>query len=78
VIYQVQLEEFLSVIKKLYQFYATFAPSKNKSDATRSSSTYDFVMENQNDKPESFLYHKNGHDLNDLDKLEKYIYQNLY
>jgi hypothetical protein len=63
--YQVQLEEFLSVIKKLYQFYASQAPSlsKNQSDAPRASSTDDFLMENQNDDLESFLYDTNSHDI---------------
>jgi hypothetical protein len=80
-LYQVQLEEFLSVIKKLYQFYATLAPSpsKNKSDAARASSSTadDFLMENQDEELESFLYDTNGQDLNDLDELEKYISEPL-
>jgi hypothetical protein len=77
--YQVQLEEFLSVIKKLYQFYASQAPSpsKNQSDVARASSTDGFLMENQNDDLESFLYDTNSHDINDLDELEKYISEPL-
>jgi hypothetical protein len=79
VLYQVQLEEFFSVIKKLYQFYASQAPSplNNQSDAARASSTDDFLMENQNDDLESFMYDTNSHDLNDLDELEKYISEPL-
>jgi hypothetical protein len=78
-LYQVQLEEFLSVVKKLYQFYASQvpSPSNNQSDAARASSTDDFLMENQNDDLKSFLYDTNSHDLNDLDELEKYISEPL-
>jgi hypothetical protein len=42
-----------------------------------SSSADDFLMENQNDELESFLYDTNDQDLNDLDELEKYISEPL-
>jgi hypothetical protein len=49
-LFQMQLEEFLNVIKKLYQFYASqpHSPSNNQSDAARASSIDNFLMENQN------------------------------
>jgi hypothetical protein len=49
-LYQMQLQEFLNVIKKLYQFYASqpHSPSNNQSDVARASSIDNFLMENQN------------------------------
>lgn len=78
-LYQVQLEEFLSVIKKLYQFYAssTPSPSKNNSGAAGLSTTDDILMETQNAELEIFLYDSANHDLHDLDELEKYMAEPL-
>lgn len=71
-LYQVQLEEFLSVIKKLYSFYASLAPSpsKVKNDATKTSTKGDLI-DNLYDELECFLYDINIHDLDGLSELDQ-------
>ena len=56
--YQVELDEFVSVVKKLYQFYASSAPasSKTKSKAAGPISTADVLMANLDNDLEAFLY----------------------
>jgi hypothetical protein len=73
--YQQQIEDFLSVLKKLYQFYANLAPSleKNNSDEVGTSNTVDDLMETQNDELDCYLYDTNVADLNNLNELEKYM-----
>ena len=87
-LYQVQLEEFLSVIKKIYQFYASKkiyqfyassmpSPSKTKSDATGPTRTDDLSMDDLNDELECFLYEQNSNDLDNLNELDKYMAEPL-
>ncbi|KAK3130001.1 hypothetical protein QOZ80_6BG0487660 [Eleusine coracana subsp. coracana] len=77
--YQVELEELLSVITKLYQFYASLTPSptKNKSDVAGTRNIDDILLDNPDEELENFLYESSGHDNDDLDELDKYMAQPL-
>ena len=77
--YQVELDEFVSVVKKLYQFYASSAPAptKEKSKAAGPSSTADVLMENVDNDLEAFLYSQNQPGMIESNELEKYIAEPL-
>jgi hypothetical protein len=74
-----QFYEFVSVVKKLYQFYASSAPAstKQKSKAASRSSTTDVLMENVDNDLEAFLYSQNQPGMIESNKLEKYIAEPL-
>ena len=77
--YQVELDEFVSVVKKLYQFYASSAPAPTieKSKAAGPSSTADVLMENVDNDLEAFLYSQNQPGMIESNELEKYIAEPL-
>ena len=76
--YQIHLDEFLTVVKNLYQFYAS-SSSKNKSDVNQNEhlSPTDPLAENRNDELESFLYDDHGPDSSDTNELDKYMAEPL-
>jgi hypothetical protein len=78
-LYQVHLEEFVSVVKKVYQFYASSAPisSKAKSNVNEPTNPVDELMGNRNDELESFLYDDCGPDRDGLSELDKYMAEPL-
>ena len=76
--YQIHLDEFLTVVKNLYQFYAS-SSSKNKSDVNQNEhlSPTDPLAENRDDELESFLYDDHGPDSSDTNELDKYMVEPL-
>jgi len=76
--YQIHLDEFLTVVKNLYQFYAS-SSSKNKSDVNQNEhlSPTDPLAENRDDELESFLYDDHGPDSSDTNELDKYMAEPL-
>lgn len=79
--YQVHLDEFIGVVKNLYQFYAAskLSASKTSSDmnANEHASPMDPLAENQDAELESFLYDDSGPDSNILSELDKYMAEPL-
>ncbi|RLN04677.1 activator-like transposable element [Panicum miliaceum] len=73
----VRVDEIVDVIKKLYQFYATFAPSssraKNRSNEPVDVDTSDLLVGNEDEELESYLYESSGPNGDDLNELEKYM-----
>jgi len=78
--YQVHLDKFVSLIKKLYQFYATTAPALalppsvkgNAYDAIRSP-TEDLFAPTHDAELDSFLYDDISGPDPDLNELERYM-----
>jgi hypothetical protein len=75
--YQVELDEFVSVIKKLYQFYASSpnAAIKKKSNAARTSKRS--VMDNVDEDLENFLYSATETVMVDSNEFDKYMAEPL-
>jgi len=76
-LYQVQLDELVSIIKKLYQFYASASPTPSKEKAVSNSKTNDILMEDHDEELDSFLYEGNAHIVDDLNDLDKYMAEPL-
>jgi hypothetical protein len=76
---QLHVDDLVDVIKKLYHFYATSAPSsltsRHKSGATENQDidTADLLLDSGDDELESFLYESSGPDANAMNELEKYM-----
>ena len=77
--YLVKVEEFVSVIKKLYRFYTSSTPasSKGKSIVNEHSTSVDPLMENQDAELESFLYDDCDPDNDGSSELDKYMAEPL-
>ena len=77
--YQVKLDEFVSVIKKLYQFYASSAnaTSKKKSSKTGPSNATDIIMGDVDEDLENFLYSASEPGMVESNELEKYMAEPL-
>ena len=77
--YQVKLDEFVSVIKKLYQFYASSAnaTSKKKSSRTGPSNATDILMGDVDEDLENFLYSASEPGMVESNELEKYMAEPL-
>ena len=74
---QVYVDELVDVIKKLYQFYATAAPSSSRpkggSNDAKNIDTADLLVDNGDDELENFLYESSGHGADDMNELDKYM-----
>ncbi|CAN6182089.1 unnamed protein product [Urochloa humidicola] len=77
--YQILLDEFLSVVKNLFQFYASSKSSHSKSNVNEKapSCPTDPLVENQDADLENFLYNQNGADRNESNELDKYMLESL-
>jgi hypothetical protein len=77
--YQVELDEFASVIKKLYQFYASSpnAAIKKKSNAARTSKRSVMDMDNVDEDLENFLYSATETVMVESNELDKYMAEPL-
>ena len=77
-LYQVHLEEFVSVMRKLYQFYASSAPaSSTKSNVNAPRHSAHMFMGSKKDELESFLYDDLGPDGDGYNELDKYMAEPL-
>jgi hypothetical protein len=47
--YKVHVDDFVRVIRKLYQFYSSCTPSPPKTKTNSNDSAYDILMENEDD-----------------------------
>jgi hypothetical protein len=72
--YQIYLDEFVTVVKNLFQFYDN-SSSKNKSVMIQNEhlNSMDPLTKNRDSKLESFLYDEFGSNCNDWNKLDKYM-----
>jgi hypothetical protein len=74
---QDHVDELVSVIKKLYQFYVIDTPSssrpKSRSDAPKQTDTTDLLVDDGDDELESFLDESSGHDTDAMNELDKYM-----
>ncbi|CAO2202752.1 unnamed protein product [Urochloa humidicola] len=72
----VHVDELVNVIKNLYQFYLTTAPSSSR-PKTRSEhkeiDTADLLVDNVDEELENYLYETSGPDGDDMNELEKYM-----
>jgi len=70
--YQVEVDKFHIVIKKMYRFYATTAPSSSISRAFADAVAVDQIRDNIDEELDSFLYDNEtsglGEESNELDK----------
>ena len=70
--YQVEVDKFHIVIKKMYRFYATTAPSTSISRAFADAVAVDQIRDNIDEELDSFLYDNEtsglGEESNELDK----------
>jgi len=68
--YQVEVDKFHIVIKKMYRFYATTAPSSSISRAFADAVAVDQIRDNIDEELDSFLYETSGlgEESNELDK----------
>ncbi|CAA0821445.1 Unknown protein [Striga hermonthica] len=74
--YQAELDEFVSVVKKLYKFYVNIAASSKKTRegaAPRPSNTTDILMENIDHGLEEFLYEASEPGMVESNELDMYI-----
>jgi hypothetical protein len=74
--YQAELDEFVSVVKKLFNFYVNAQPSSKKSTqgvAPRPSNTADILMGNVDHDLEEFLYEASDHGMAESNELDIYI-----
>ncbi len=77
-LYQVHLEEFVSVMRKLYQFYASSAPaSSTKSNVNDPRHSTHMFVGSKKDELESFLYDDLGPDGDGYNELDKYMAEPL-
>ncbi|CAD6212641.1 unnamed protein product [Miscanthus lutarioriparius] len=79
--YQVELDEFVTVVKKLYNFYVNSAPTSSKKiskgAAPRPSNTADILMGNVDHDLEEFLYDASEPAMVESNELERYIAEPL-
>jgi hypothetical protein len=78
--YQAELDEFLSVVKKLYNFYVSAASSSKKprqGAAPRPSNTADILMGNVDYDLEEFLYEANEPGVVGSNELDMYLREPL-
>jgi hypothetical protein len=82
VCYEVVLDEFLSVVKKLYNFYvisfaATSSKTTNDVDAPTPSNPDDVLVGNVDHNLEEFLYDESKHVVIESNDLERYMLEKL-
>lgn len=75
--YQVQLEEFVTVVKKLYQFYSASKPAASSTTVGVDASPAETLGAKRYSELESFLYEDSGSDGNDLNELDLYMAEPL-
>ena len=79
--YQVELDEFVTVVKKLYNFYVNSATASSKKNskgvAPGPSNTADILMGNVNHDLEEFLYDASKPAMVESNELERYIAEPL-
>ncbi|CAD6219456.1 unnamed protein product [Miscanthus lutarioriparius] len=75
--YQLALDEFICVVKKLYNFYASYAPAPAKKTSSVAapgpSNTADVLMGNVDHDLEEFLYDESEHAMVETNELERYM-----
>ncbi|RLN13279.1 activator-like transposable element [Panicum miliaceum] len=73
------VDELVDVIKKLYQFYVNDAPlssrpkSKSNGPSDMDIDTTDLLVDNGDEKLESYLYESSGPDGDEMNELDKYM-----
>jgi hypothetical protein len=77
--YQIRLDEFVSILKNLYQFYASSQPASSRSDvnANEHISPTDSLVENQDTELENFLYDDCGTNGSGSNELDRYMAESL-
>jgi hypothetical protein len=70
--YQVELDNFVSVMKKLYQFYASSVSVTSKKKTTGPSIASDVLMGDVDKDLENFLYSESEHSVTESNELDKY------
>jgi hypothetical protein len=70
--YQVELDNFVSVMKKLYQFYASSVSVTSKKKTTGPSIASDILMGDVDKDLENFLYSESEHGVTESNELDKY------
>jgi hypothetical protein len=77
--YQVQLEEFVTVVKKLYQFYSASKPASSSTTVgvDADASPAETLGAKRYSELESFLYDDSGSDGNDSNELDLYMVEPL-
>jgi hypothetical protein len=74
--YQAELDEFVSVVKKLFNFYVNAQPSSKKGTqgaAPRPSNAADILLGNVDHDLEEFLYESTEHGMVESNELDMYI-----
>lgn len=75
--YKVHVDDFVRVIRKLYQFYSSCTPSAPKTKTTTNDSTDDTLMENEDDEFQNYLHELKDYDQVESNELDKYMSEPL-
>ncbi|CAD6229250.1 unnamed protein product [Miscanthus lutarioriparius] len=75
--YQAELDEFVSVVKKLYNFYAASSKKTSQGAAPRPSNITDILMGNVDHGLEEFLYEASESRMVESNELDMYMAESL-